>query len=82
MSVFVKGIKVIILVATIFCASTFADERSSALSLAVKADSGDTSDDQVAVKHTSDQVAFENKWDDRTSPLLAPITASLTSRDQ
>jgi predicted transglutaminase-like cysteine proteinase len=82
MSVFVKGIKVIILVATIFCASTFADERSSALSLAVKADSGDTSDDQVAVKHTSDQVAFENKWDDRASPLLAPITASLTSRDQ
>jgi predicted transglutaminase-like cysteine proteinase len=82
MSVFVKAVQVIILGATIFGASTFADERSSALSLAVEADSGDTAGAQVAVKNTSDQVAFENKWDDRASPLLAPITASLTSRDQ
>jgi predicted transglutaminase-like cysteine proteinase len=82
MSVFVKGIQVIILVATICCASTFADERSSALSPAVEAESGDTAGAQVAVKNISDQVAFENKWDDRASPLLAPITASLTSRDQ
>jgi predicted transglutaminase-like cysteine proteinase len=82
MSVFVKAVQVIILGATICGASTFADERSSALSLAVEADSGDTAGAQVAVKNTSDQVAFENKWDDRASPLLAPITASLTSRDQ
>jgi predicted transglutaminase-like cysteine proteinase len=81
MSVFVKAVQVIILGATICGASTFADERSSALSLAVEADSGDTAGAQVAVKNTSDQVAFENKWDDRASPLLAPITASLTSRD-
>jgi len=82
MSVFVKALQVIVLGATICGASTFADERSSALSLAVEADSGDTAGAQVAVKNTSDQVAFENKWDDRASPLLAPITASLTSRDQ
>ena len=82
MSVFVKAVQVIVLVATICGASTFADERSSALSLAVEALSGDTAGAQVAVKNTSDQVAFENKWDDRASPLLAPITASLTSRDQ
>jgi predicted transglutaminase-like cysteine proteinase len=82
MSVFVKAVQVIVLVATICGASTFADERSSALSLAVEARSGDTAGAQVAVKNTSDQVAFENKWDDRASPLLAPITASLTSRDQ
>jgi predicted transglutaminase-like cysteine proteinase len=82
MSVFVKALQVIILGATICGASTFADERSSASSLAVKADSGDTAGAQVAIKNTSDQVAFENKWDDRALPLLAPITASLTSRDQ
>ena len=82
MSVFVKVVQVIVLVATICGASTFADERSSALSLAFEARSGDTAGAQVAVKNTSDQVAFENKWDDRASPLLAPITASLTSRDQ
>ena len=82
MSVFVKAVQVIVLVATICGASTFADERSSALPLAVEARSGDTAGAQVAVKNTSDQVAFENKWDDRASPLLAPITASLTSRDQ
>ena len=82
MSVFVKAVQVIVLVATICGASTFADERSSALSLAFEARSGDTAGAQVAVKNTSDQVAFENKWDDRASPLLAPITASLTSRDQ
>ncbi|HEX7617343.1 MAG TPA: transglutaminase-like cysteine peptidase, partial [Verrucomicrobiae bacterium] len=82
MSVFVKAVQVIILGATICGASTFADERSSALSLAVEADSGDTAGAQVAIKNTSDQVAFEHKWDDRASPLLAPITASLTSRDQ
>ena len=82
MSVFVKAVQVIVLVATICGASTFADERSSALSLAVEARSGDTAGAQVAVKNTSDQVAFENKWDDRASPLLAPITASLPSRDQ
>jgi predicted transglutaminase-like cysteine proteinase len=52
------------------------------LSPAVEADSVDTAGDQVAVKNTSDQVALENKWDDRALPLLAPITASLTSRDQ
>src|ERR1035437_9568240 len=61
MSVFVKGIQVIILVATICCASTFANERSSALSLAVEADSGDTA---------GDQVAFESEWDNRALPLL------------
>ena len=72
MSVFVKGIQVIILVATICCASTFANERSSKLSLAVEADSGDTA---------GDQVAFEDEWDNRALPLLAPITASVTSRD-
>ena len=82
MSVFVRAVQVIILGVTICGASTFADERSSALSLAVEADSGDTAGAQVAVKNTSDQVAFENKWDDRALPLLAPITASLTSRDQ
>jgi predicted transglutaminase-like cysteine proteinase len=82
MSVFVKVLQVIVLVATICGASTFADERSSALSLAGEADSGDTAGAQVAIKNTSDQVAFENKWDDRASPLLAPITASLPSRDQ
>jgi len=82
MSVFVKALQVIILGATICGASTFADERSSALSLAVEADSGDTAGAQVAVKNTSDQVVFENKRDDRALPLLAPITASLTSRDQ
>src|ERR1035437_8573346 len=82
MSVFVKAIQVIILVATICGASTFADERSSALSLAVEADSGDTAGAQVAVKNTSDQIAFENKWDDRASPLLAPLTASITNHDQ
>src|SRR5450631_1601846 len=82
MSVFVRALQIIILGATICGASTFADERSSALSLAVEADSGDAADAQVAVKNTSDQVAFENKWDDRALPLLAPITASLTSRDQ
>src|ERR1039457_1562761 len=82
MSVFVKAVQVIVLVATICGASTFADERSSALSLAVEARSGDTAGAQVAVKNTSDQVALENKWDDRVSPLLAPVTASLTSRDQ
>jgi predicted transglutaminase-like cysteine proteinase len=82
MSVFVKALQVIILGATICDASTFADERSSALSLAVEVDSRDTSDAQVAVKNTSDQVAFENIWDDRASPRLAPITASLPSRDQ
>ena len=82
MSVFVKAVQVIVLVATICGASTFADERSSALSLAFEARSGDTAGAQVAVKNTSDQVAFENKWDDRASPLLAPITASLPSRDQ
>jgi predicted transglutaminase-like cysteine proteinase len=71
-SVFVKAIQVIILVATICCASTFANERSSALSLTVEADSGDTA---------GDQVAFENEWDNRALPLLAPITASVTSRD-
>jgi predicted transglutaminase-like cysteine proteinase len=73
MSVFVKVLQVIVLGATICGVSTFADERSSALSLAVEADSGDTA---------GAQVAFENKWDDRASPLLAPITASLTNRDQ
>jgi len=72
MSVFVKGVQVVFLVATICCASTFANERSSALSLAVEADSGDT---------TGDQVAFESEWDNRALPLLAPITASVTSRD-
>ena len=72
MSVFVKAIQVIILVATICCASTFANERSSALSLTVEADSGDTA---------GDQVAFEDEWDNRALPLLAPITASVTSRD-
>ena len=82
MSVFVKAVQVIVLVAAMFCASTFADERSSALSLAVESDSGDTAGAQGAVKNTNDQVAFENKWDDRATPLLAPITASLTSRDQ
>jgi len=82
MSVFVRAVQVIILGVTICGASTFADERSSALSLAVEADSGDTAGAQVAVKNTSDQVEFENKWDDRALPLLAPITASLTSRDQ
>ena len=82
MSVFVKAVQVIVLVATICGASTFADERSSALSLAVEALSGDTAGAQVAVKNTSDQVAFENKWDNRALPLLAPITASLPSRDQ
>jgi predicted transglutaminase-like cysteine proteinase len=82
MSVFVKAVQVIVLVATICGASTFADERSSALSLAVEARSGVTAGAQVAVKNTSDQVAFENKWDDRASPLLTPITASLPSRDQ
>jgi predicted transglutaminase-like cysteine proteinase len=73
MSVFVKGVQVIFLVAAMFCASTFADERSNALSLAVDADGGDTA---------RDQVAFENEWDNRAAPLLAPITASVTSRDQ
>ena len=82
MSVFVKAVQVIVLVATICGASTFADERSGALSLAVEALSGDTAGAQVAVKNTSDQVAFENKWDNRVLPLLAPITASLPSRDQ
>src|ERR1039457_1952486 len=72
MSGFVKGIQVIILVATICCASTFAKERSSALSLTVEADSGDTA---------GDQVAFENEWDNRALPLRTPITASVTSRD-
>lgn len=82
MSVFVKVLQIIVLVATICGASTFADERSHELSLAVEADSGDTAGDQVAVKNTSDQIAFENKWDNRALPLLAPITASLPSRDQ
>ena len=82
MSVFVKAVQVIILGATICGASTFADERSSALSLAVEADSGDAAGAQVAVKNTSDQVAFEDKWGNRALPLLAPITASLTSHDQ
>lgn len=81
MSVFVKGIQVIILGATICGASTFADERSSALSPAVEADSGDTAGAQVAVKNISDQVAFESEWNNRALPLLAPITASVTSRD-
>jgi predicted transglutaminase-like cysteine proteinase len=81
MLVFVRAVQVIILGATICGASTFADERSSALSPAVEADSGDTAGAQVAVKNISDQVTFENKWDDRASPLLAPITASLTIRD-
>lgn len=72
MSVFVKGIQVTFLVAAMFCASTFADERSRASSLAIEADSGDTA---------GDQVAFENEWDNRASALLAPITASVTSRD-
>jgi predicted transglutaminase-like cysteine proteinase len=82
MSIFVKAVQVIILGATICGASTFADERSSAVSLAVVADSGDTAGAQVAVKNTSDQIAFKNKWDDRALPLLAPITANLPSRDQ
>jgi predicted transglutaminase-like cysteine proteinase len=73
MSVFVKGVQVIVLVAAMFCASTFADERSNALSPAVEADSGDTA---------GDRIAFENEWDNRAAPLLAPITASVTSRDQ
>jgi len=73
MSVFVKAVQVIVLSATICGASTFADERSSAFSLAVEARSGDTS---------GEKAAFDNKWDNRASPLLAPITASLTGRDQ
>jgi predicted transglutaminase-like cysteine proteinase len=73
MSLFVKGAQVTFLVAAMFCASTFAGERSNALSLAVEADSGDTA---------ADQVAFENEWDNRAAPLLAPITASVTGRDQ
>ena len=73
MSVFVKGVQVIFLVAAMFCATTFADERSNALSPAVEADSGDTA---------GDQAASEDEWNNRAAPLLAPITASVTSRDQ
>ena len=73
MSVCVKAAQVIFFVATICGASTFADERPSALLLAVETRADDTA---------GDQVAFENKWDDRASPLLAPIKASVTSRDQ
>jgi predicted transglutaminase-like cysteine proteinase len=74
MSIFVKGVQVIFLVATICCASTFADERSSALSLAIEVPSGDAI--------TGDQVAFENEWDNRALAVLTPAPASVTSPDQ
>jgi predicted transglutaminase-like cysteine proteinase len=73
MSVFLKGVQVISLAAAIFWTSTFPDERSRASALAVEADSSDTA---------GGQVVFENERDNRASALLAPITASITSRDQ
>jgi predicted transglutaminase-like cysteine proteinase len=73
MSVFLKGVQVTFFAAAMFCASTFADERSRASSLVIEADSGDTA---------GDQVVFEKERDNRASALLAPITASVTSHDQ
>jgi predicted transglutaminase-like cysteine proteinase len=68
MSIVVKLVRICLFFTAVFCASTFANERPSGLSLAGDALSGVTT--------AGDQAAFQHKWDDRTPPLLASLTVS------
>ena len=73
MSIFVKAVRICLFIAAVCGASSFADERPSASSLAVDVEGGVSAGDQVAIG---------NKWDDRALPLIASLTLSAPDRDQ
>ncbi len=73
MPVFVKTARICLFIAAVCGASAFADERPNASSLAVYVEGAVSAGDQVAV---------ENKWDDRALPQLASLMVSAPDRDQ